>query len=102
MSAARRRITNPPQVANLPHMAARRKLGTGKIGATRSLAQPYINRMRIFLLLIALPLWAGEDANAILRRYLEADKHNDEKAEQYTYVEEAIWFDVQSTITVDK
>jgi len=35
MSAAGRRITNPPQVTNLPHMAARRKLGTGKIVAAR-------------------------------------------------------------------
>jgi len=33
--AASRRITNPPQVDHLPHMAARRKLGTGKIVAAR-------------------------------------------------------------------
>jgi len=32
---AGRRITNPPQVDNLPHMAARRKLGTGEIVAGR-------------------------------------------------------------------
>ena len=35
MSDASRRITNPPQVANLPHMAARRKLGTEEIVAAR-------------------------------------------------------------------
>jgi len=35
MRAAGRRITNPPQVTNLPHMAARRKLGTGIIVAAR-------------------------------------------------------------------
>jgi len=35
MCAAGRRITNPPQVANLPHMAARRNLGTGEIVAAR-------------------------------------------------------------------
>jgi len=48
--------------------------------------------MRLFLLLLALPLWAADDANAILRRYLEADKQNDEKAEQYTFVQENAWF----------
>jgi len=35
MSAAGRRITNPPQVTNLPHMSARRKLGAGEIVAAR-------------------------------------------------------------------
>jgi len=35
MSAVGRRITNPPQVDNLPHMAARRKLGTAEIIAAR-------------------------------------------------------------------
>jgi len=30
-----RPINNRPQVANLPHMAARHKFGTGKIVATR-------------------------------------------------------------------
>jgi len=39
MYAAGRRITNPPDPegtpANLPHMAARRKLGTGEIVAAR-------------------------------------------------------------------
>jgi len=35
MSAAGRPINNRPQVANLPHMAARGKLGTGEIVAAR-------------------------------------------------------------------
>jgi hypothetical protein len=48
--------------------------------------------MRLLLLLTALPLWAADDANTILRRYLEADKQNDKKAEQYTFVEERAWF----------
>ena len=48
--------------------------------------------MRPVLLLLALPLWAADDANAILRRYLDADKLNDEKAEQYTYVQDNAWF----------
>src|SRR5580658_10500364 len=49
--------------------------------------------MRLFLLLLALPLWPADDANAILRRYLEADELNDKKAEQYTFVEDHVWFD---------
>lgn len=49
--------------------------------------------MRLLLLLTVLPLWAADDANAILRRYLEADKQNDKKAEQYTCVENRAWFD---------
>jgi hypothetical protein len=48
--------------------------------------------MRLFLLFLALPLWPADDANAILRRYLVADKQNDEKAEQYTYVQDNAWF----------
>src|SRR5580700_2433383 len=48
--------------------------------------------MRFFLLLLALPLWPADDANVILRRYLDADKQNDEKAEQYTYVTDSAWF----------
>ena len=48
--------------------------------------------MRFFLLLLAWPLWAADDANAILRRYMDADKQNDEKAEQYAYVEDSAWF----------
>jgi hypothetical protein len=49
--------------------------------------------MRLLLLLTALPLWAADDANAILRLYLAADELNDKKAEQYTFVEDRIWFD---------
>lgn len=48
--------------------------------------------MRLLLLLLTLPLWAAGDANAILRRYLDADKQNDKKAEQYTYVQDSAWF----------
>jgi len=44
------------------------------------------------LLLLALPVWAADDANAILRRYLEADAQNDKKAEQYTFVQDNAWF----------
>ncbi len=51
-----------------------------------------ITYMRLWLLLLTLPLWAADDANAILRRYLDADKQNDEKAEQYTYVQDSAWF----------
>jgi hypothetical protein len=48
--------------------------------------------MRLLLLLLALHLWPADDANAILRRYMEADKLNDKKAEQYTCVEDTAWF----------
>lgn len=48
--------------------------------------------MRLLLLLAAMPLWAADDANAILRRYLEADELNDKKAEQYICVEDRVWF----------
>ena len=48
--------------------------------------------MRLLLLLAAMPIWAADDASAILRRYLEADKQNDKKAEQYTFVQESAWF----------
>jgi hypothetical protein len=48
--------------------------------------------MRLLFLLSVLPLWAADDANAVLRRYLEADKQNDAKAELYTYVEDYAWF----------
>jgi hypothetical protein len=49
--------------------------------------------MRLLLLLTVLPLWAADDANAILRRYLAADELNEKKAEQYTFVEDRVWFD---------
>jgi hypothetical protein len=48
--------------------------------------------MRLLLLLTVVPLWAADDADTILRRYLEADKQNDAKAEQYTYVVDSAWF----------
>jgi hypothetical protein len=44
------------------------------------------------LLLAVLPLRAADDANAILRRFIDAEKQNDERARQYTYVEDAAWF----------
>lgn len=49
--------------------------------------------MRLFLLFaVLLPLCAADDANAILRRFVDAQEQNDKKAKQYTYVEEAVWF----------
>jgi hypothetical protein len=48
--------------------------------------------MRLVLLLAVAPLWAADDANTILRRFIDAQKQNDEKAKNYTYVEEAAWF----------
>ena len=48
--------------------------------------------MRLLLVLVVLPLWAADDANAILRRYMEADKLNDKKAERYTFMEDRVWF----------
>jgi len=48
--------------------------------------------MRFLLLLTVLPLWAADDANTILRRYMDADKLNDKKAERYTFVEDRVWF----------
>ena len=58
--------------------------------------------MRFVLLLLALPLWPADDANAILRRYLVADKQNEEKAEQYTNVTDSAWFvrDKKSFVTL--
>jgi len=44
--------------------------------------------MRLFLLLAALPLWAADDANQILKRFAEAQDKNWEKAAQYAYTEE--------------
>jgi hypothetical protein len=48
--------------------------------------------MRFALFLAVLPLWAADDANTILQRLVEAQQRNDEKATQYTYVEDAAWF----------
>jgi len=53
--AASRRITNPPQVTNLPHMAARRKLGIGKIVAARE----DLNGSSTQMLAAGLPCMAG-------------------------------------------
>ena len=48
--------------------------------------------MRLLILLAAVPLWAFDDAGAILKRWIEAQKQNDQRAQQYTYVEDADWF----------
>jgi hypothetical protein len=46
--------------------------------------------MRPYLLLLsAAPLWAADDANQILKRFIQAQEANWEQARQYTYVEEA-------------
>jgi hypothetical protein len=48
--------------------------------------------VRLSILLTALPLWASDDAGAILKRWIEEQPRNDQRAEQYTYVEETQWF----------
>ena len=48
--------------------------------------------MRLLILLAAVPLWAFDDAGAILKRWIEAQHQNDQRAQQYTYVEDADWF----------
>jgi hypothetical protein len=45
------------------------------------------------VLLAALPLFAAEDPNEIVKRFIEADRKNWERASQYTYVEQADFFD---------
>lgn len=44
--------------------------------------------MRCLLLLLALPLWAADDADAILQRLVKAQEKNDQLATQYTYTEQ--------------
>jgi len=46
----------------------------------------------LFVLLAVLPLTAADDANAILKGLVEAEKQNDRLARQYTYREETTWF----------
>jgi hypothetical protein len=48
--------------------------------------------MRLLILLAAVPLWAFDDAGAILKRWIEAQHQNDQRGQQYTYVEDADWF----------
>jgi hypothetical protein len=48
--------------------------------------------MRHLLLLAIAPLWAGDDANAIIQRLLEAQKLNGDRIQPYTFVEEAVHF----------
>jgi hypothetical protein len=43
--------------------------------------------MRILLLLLALPLWAAEDVDAIIKRAVDAQSQNDPRAQQYTFVQ---------------
>ena len=51
---------------------------------------------RSLLLLTALPLFGSGDPNEIIRRFIAADDHNRERANQYTYVQRADYF------TIDK
>src|ERR1700682_293096 len=44
------------------------------------------------VLLAILPVWGAEDANAIVKRSIEAQGKNWERASQYTYVEPAAYF----------
>ena len=49
--------------------------------------------MRVLVLLLAaFPLPAAEDANAILKRLVEAEKQNNKLAGRYTCLEETTWF----------
>jgi hypothetical protein len=48
--------------------------------------------MRFLLLLLALPLWASEDVDAIIKRAIEAQRQNDPRAQQYTYVQQTEHF----------
>ena len=45
--------------------------------------------MRFVLLLAVLPLWAADDADAILKRFIETQVRNDLRAAQYSYFEDA-------------
>ena len=44
------------------------------------------------VLLAILPVWGAEDANAIVKRFIEAQGKDWERASQYTYVEQADFF----------
>jgi hypothetical protein len=48
--------------------------------------------MRFLLFLAAAPLFAADDANAIIQRLLEAQKANGDRIQPYTFVEEAVHF----------
>jgi hypothetical protein len=48
---------------------------------------------RALVLLATLPLLAAEDPNEIVKRFIEADRKNWERASEYTYVEQADYFD---------
>jgi hypothetical protein len=46
----------------------------------------------LIVLLAALPVWGAEDANEIVKRFIEAENKNWELARQYAYVEQADFF----------
>ena len=46
----------------------------------------------LLLLLAAPPVWAAEDPNEIVKRFVEAESKNRERASQYTYVEQTDFF----------
>ena len=48
--------------------------------------------MRLLLFLVAVPLWAAEDANTIVQRLIEAAKRNGDRVQPYTYIEEAVHY----------
>ena len=48
--------------------------------------------VRLLMLCGALPVWAAEDANEIVKRYIAADSKNWERGSQYTFVEHADYF----------
>ena len=46
----------------------------------------------LLVLLVALPVWAAEDTNEIVKGLIEAENKNRQLASQYTYVEQADFF----------
>lgn len=44
--------------------------------------------MHLFLLLAAMPVWGAEDVNGVVKRLIEAERDNHQRAQQYTYVEQ--------------
>ncbi len=58
--------------------------------------------MRLLFLLAAAPLFASDDANAIIQRLLEAQKVNGDHIQPYTFVEEAVHFTYSKDGTLKK
>lgn len=52
--------------------------------------------MRLVLLLCVAPLWAADDANAIIRRLIDVGKRNSQHADQYTFTEQTTRFDFRN------